>query len=143
MRRFLLLFFLTALTFPVWGQTTPEATVEAFHKALVAGDSTAVTSLLLPEAVILESGHRETREEYVGHHMKGDMRFLRAIKRTVLHRDADQTAAMAWVATISRLEGTYRNRPIRLESAELMVLKRQNGRWRIAAIHWSSRTLKD
>ena len=138
-RIYILLLILPLLSAKGYAQSSPEAVVDAFHEALVQGDSARVAQLLLPEAVILESGHRETRGEYTSHHMQGDMRFLRAMKRTIVQRDSDQTSEMAWVATISRLEGTYRDRALSLQSAELMVLRKVGNTWRIAAIHWSSR----
>jgi hypothetical protein len=36
------------------------------------------------------------------------------------------------------MRGTFRGRERDLEGAELMVLERRDGVWRIASIHWSS-----
>jgi hypothetical protein len=55
-------------------------TVEQYHRALAAGDSTAALTLLAPDAVILESGGVETRDEYRGHHLPGDVAFARAVR---------------------------------------------------------------
>ncbi|HEX8678421.1 MAG TPA: hypothetical protein VF683_00550, partial [Chthoniobacterales bacterium] len=40
------------------------ATVQGFHDALKNGDRAAALSFLADDAQILESGHRETREQY-------------------------------------------------------------------------------
>lgn len=114
-------------------------TVERFQEALVAGDSTGVAKLLLPEAVILEAGGRETKTEYLSHHFHSDGAFLGAMTREPGSREVHITGDVAWVTSTSRLHGTYRDRRRDLSSAELMVLRRTPEGWRVAAIHWSSR----
>jgi ketosteroid isomerase-like protein len=115
------------------------AIVTRFHQALRAGDSTAVLALLADDAVILESGGVETKEEYRGHHLPGDIAFLRAgnekagTQRITIQGDA------AWAASTSTMEGAYEGKALNLASAELMVLSRASGAWRIRAVHWSTR----
>lgn len=115
------------------------AVVKAFHSALANGDSLSAMSLLAADAVILESGGVETREEYRSHHLPGDMAFARAIRssrepvRVMIHGD------VAWTTSTSTTVGTYRDRAINSAGAELMVLSRTPEGWRIRAIHWSSR----
>ena len=115
-------------------------TIAAYDAALEAGDSAAALALLAPDAVILESGSVETREEYRSHHLQGDIAFARAVRtesqppRVVVRGDA------AWAWATSSTQGTYRERPVNSAGAELMVLARAaDGRWLIHAIHWSSR----
>ena len=118
------------------------ATVDAYHRALAGGDSAAVAMLLAPDAMILESGHVETREQYMGGHLRGDIAFARAVPRergeirVVVHGDA------AWAASTSTTKGEYRERPVNSAGAELMVLRRTPDGWRIAAIHWSARNIR-
>ena len=114
--------------------------VAAFDRALEAGDTATVLSLLAPDAVILESGSVESREEYRSHHLAGDIAFARAVRRTqgpvrvVVRGDA------AWASSTGGAQGTYRERAVNSTSAELMVLTRESSGWRIRAVHWSSRT---
>lgn len=114
--------------------------VNAYHRALAAGDSAAAMTLLAPDAIIQESGSVETRSEYAGHHLPGDMRFAQALpgvrsaQRVVVVGDA------AWSTSTSVTKGKYRDRDINSVGAEVMVLARVGGVWRIRAIHWSSRT---
>lgn len=114
-------------------------TVERFHTALAAGDSTAVADLLAPEAVILETGGIETRAQYLGGHLRGDIAFARAVPRQPGPANVRIVGDVAWVASTSVTQGTYREREVNSVTAELMVLVRSGGRWRIAAVHWSSR----
>lgn len=114
--------------------------VERFHASLAAGDSTTALSLLAQDAVILESGGIETRNEYRSHHLPGDIGFARAIrsergaKRVVVRGD------VAWVTSTSTTSGDYRGRAVNSAGAELMVLTREGQQWQITAVHWSSRT---
>ena len=114
--------------------------VDAFHRALAAGDSAAAMAFLAADAIIQESGGVETRREYAGHHLPGDMRFAKALpgvrsaQRVVIVGDA------AWSTSSSVTKGRYRDRDVNSVGAELMVLARVGGVWRIRAIHWSSRT---
>lgn len=114
------------------------AAVNRFHAALAAGDSAASLALLAPDAEVLESGERETRAEYRAHHLAADIEFARAVRsergpvRVRVHGD------VAWATTMSTTRGTFRGRAIDSTGAELMVLVRTDGGWRIAAIHWSS-----
>jgi ketosteroid isomerase-like protein len=118
------------------------AVVDAYHRALASGDSMAVEMLLAPDAIILESGHVETRAQYLGGHLRGDIAFARAVPRersdirVVVQGDA------AWATSTSITKGEYRERPVNSAGAELMVLRRTPQGWRIAAIHWSARNLR-
>lgn len=115
------------------------AAVEGYHRALAAGDSVAALALLAPGVVILESGGAETLAEYRSHHLPGDIAFARASRttrsplRVVVRGDA------AWATSTSTVVGSYRGRAVNSAGAELMVLMRDDGGWKIAAIHWSSR----
>jgi hypothetical protein len=116
-------------------------TADRFHTALAAGDRAVVESLLLPDAVVLEGGKAETRAEYLGHHFGSDVAFLASVEREPLTRTTDVAGDAAWVASTSRVSGAYEGRTLDLDSAELLVLRRDAAapdRWRIAAVHWSS-----
>jgi ketosteroid isomerase-like protein len=115
------------------------AVVRRYQTALAAGDSATALVLLAPDAVILESGGVETREEYRAHHLPADIGFARALPsersdvRVVVRGD------VAWVSSTSTTRGEYRGRQINSRGAELMILSRESDGWKIRAIHWSSR----
>jgi ketosteroid isomerase-like protein len=115
------------------------AVIAAYHAALAAGDSTAALALLGPDAIIVESGGIETRDEYRSHHLPGDIAFARGVKsergpmRVIVQGD------IAWATSTSTTQGEYRGRQINSLGAELMVLSRTPNGWKIRAIHWSSR----
>ena len=129
------------------GSTTDSAAVaevvHRYHAALASGDSIAALSLLADHAVILESGGVETRSEYRAHHLQSDIGFASAVAsdrgplRVVVRGD------VAWTMSTSTTRGRYRDRDINSAGAELMVLTRTPEGWRISAIHWSSRNLRN
>ena len=135
-----------ALTFaaPAWGQAddAAEAAVvaERFSAALAAGDRAEVEALLLPEALVLEAGGIETKEEYFGHHFGADAAFLAAMEREPSGRTTHVAGDAAWVASTGRLHGIMGTRTVDIDSAELLVLRRTPAGWRVAAVHWSSRS---
>jgi uncharacterized GH25 family protein/ketosteroid isomerase-like protein len=118
------------------------AVVERYHEALARGDSATALSLLAPDAVILESGGLETRAEYRSHHLPGDIAFSRAVRRERGPIRVVVQGDVAWVSSTSTSQGEYGGRAINSTGAELMVLTRESGDWRIRAIHWSSRAIR-
>ncbi len=115
-----------------------EATVRGFHQALASGDAAGALRLLAADAVILEGGARETRDEYAAHHLAADIEFARAVP---MQRGAIQITVSgntAWASSTGTLNGTFQARKIDTSTAELMVLSRTASGWEIRAIHWSS-----
>jgi ketosteroid isomerase-like protein len=112
--------------------------VERFHEALAAGDSVQVADLLAPDAVILESGGSETKNEYLSHHFHSDAAFLGATTIETVTRRSRREGGVAWISSTSRIHGAFRGREVDLDSAELLLLRRAEEGWRIVAIHWSS-----
>jgi ketosteroid isomerase-like protein len=115
------------------------AAVHAFHAALARGDSAAALALLAPGATILESGGVETVAEYRAHHLPADIEFARAVPATRGPLAVTVRGDVAWAVSTSETKGEFRGRPVSSAGAELMVLTRTAGGWRISAIHWSSR----
>jgi ketosteroid isomerase-like protein len=122
--------------------TAVAETVHAYHTALQTGDSAAVLALLADDVFIAESGGMETREEYVSHHLPGDMAFASGIARTSEFVSVTVEGDVAWTMSTSRTEGMFRDREINSRGAETMVLRRTGSGWRITAIHWSSRQVR-
>jgi ketosteroid isomerase-like protein len=112
--------------------------VDQFHAALAAGDSARAVSLLGEDLYVMEAGTIETRADYLAHHLGADMKASQGSKgeRTVLKVTVVGDAAYVVAKTVTppaAAGGTPS------ESAELMVLSRTSGTWRIRAVHWSSR----
>ena len=118
------------------------ATVEKFHAALASGDSIAALALLADDVVILESGGRESRSDYRAHHLGADIAFARAVPSQRGPTLVSVHGDVAWASGTSKSVGEYRGRPVNSTGAELMVLAREAGGWRIRAIHWSSRSTR-
>lgn len=116
--------------------------IHQFHGALQAGDSATVLRLLHDHAIILETGEMETKQEYRSHHLPTDIAFARAVPRESGPVRVEVRGDVAWATGTSVARGSYRDRDVNSQTAELMVLERTADGWRISAIHWSSRTLR-
>jgi ketosteroid isomerase-like protein len=118
---------------------TITSTAENFHKALAAGEPDRVISLLSGDALIVEGGVVETRDEYQREHLAEDIAYARAVRSTpcdvVIRREGD----VAWVTSTFRLIGEFHDDQVDDLAAETMVLKKIPAGWRISTIHWSSR----
>ena len=113
--------------------------VSRYHAALTSGDSVTALSLLAADAVILESGGMQTKEEYRSRHLPADINFARAVPSEQSNLRVTLSGDVAWVSSTSTRRGEYRGRQINSTGAELMVLARESSGWQIRAIHWSSR----
>ena len=121
---------------------TPESVVTAFHAALTRGDTAAALALLADDALLFESGHVERgRAEYAAHHLAADAAFSAAVRRTLIERTSGRDGDAAWVMSVETVTGTYHDHPVNSRSIETMLLRRVEGQWRIAHIHWSSANL--
>jgi len=116
--------------------------VDAFHGALVAGDSTAALNYLAEDVVILESGGIENKHHYRSGHIKGDIRFAQAVPRKRGEITVTINGNVAWAYSSSVTQGKMGEREINAQGAELVVLAKDGGTWKIKAIHWSSRKRK-
>lgn len=115
------------------------AVIDAFHSALARGDSTTALQQLADDVVILESGRMEDKAHYRSGHLSGDMRFAQAVTRERGTITVEVVGDVAWAHSTSTAVGTLGDRSLDLQGAELMVLARVEGTWKIKAIHWSSR----
>ena len=117
---------------------TAEDVVAAYHLALQQQNEDAARALLAPDLVVMENGHVEDAATYLAHHLPADMEFASAVQmeRKVLR--SGESGDDAWVLAETSSSGNYKGRPIAGKGAELMLLRRTNGQWRIHAIHWSS-----
>lgn len=119
--------------------STPEGTVDAFHRALEAGDGAAALALFDPGVLIYESGFAErSTAEYQGHHLPADMAFSQAMARQVTARQVRVEGDAAVVTSETRTKGAFRDKEYDLRGTETMVLRRDGEGWRITHIHWSS-----
>ncbi len=115
------------------------AVVERYHHALEEGDSAAALAQLAEDAVIVESGSIESRQEYRSHHLPADIAFSRAVKETRSPVRVVVRGDIAWTTATSTTRGKYRGTTVNSTGAELVVLSRTVDGWKISAIHWSSR----
>ena len=116
------------------------AVVAKFHASLAAGDSSAALAMLADDVTILESGGVETKTQYRTGHINGDMSFAKAVPSVRTVTGVRVRGDAAWVTSSSVTQGESNGRQVNLAGAELVVLTREGGAWKIRAVHWSSRT---
>ena len=120
-------------------QAEVRSVVESYGRALASGDSLAALALLHEDVAIYEGGHAETREQYRSGHLRSDIAFASAVKRTVVRDDVLITGDAALYTSEYSAAGRFRNRDIDSHGTETMVLLRTADGWKIRHIHWSSR----
>jgi ketosteroid isomerase-like protein len=116
----------------------PADVVDALHAALKDGDRRSALELLTADVLIFEQGRIErTRTEYARQHLADDIGFASVTERAVLRRSVKVEGDAAWVTSVNRTRGRYKNRSVDLTTDETMILVRAAGKWRIVHIHWS------
>lgn len=123
---------------PADASASAEAVVRSFHDALRSGNVALVEQLLAADAVVIEGGRIESRDEYLAHHLPADIEFAKAVPSRRIDVRSTRQGATAWVRSASTAKGMFHDRPIDLAGAELIVLSRSGPSWKIRAIHWSS-----
>ena len=145
MRKFtytLLMLFISSIALVAQETTDKEMiakTLNDLETAIVENDSEKAGEILHDDVTILEGGGMETKREYLSHHFHSDGNFLSAMNREKISQEISVEGNMAWVTSKTKMTGTYSERKIDLSSLELAVLKKENGMWRVIALHWSSR----
>ena len=117
--------------------------VESYHEALKAGDRETALKLLSADVMVLESGYLETSAEYISHHLEADMEFSAAMTGERKVVEAIVETNTGWVISTSTSKGEFRGHRINSIGVELIVLNKEEGTWKIRAIHWSSRDNDD
>ena len=119
-----------------------KAAVEGFANALQKGDAATAMDWLAPDALIIESGSKQTRAEYEQKHLHEDIAMLKDVPMTRSDLVIKQEGSAAWATSLSRINGTFEGREINSQGAELMLLTKTAAGWKIRAIHWSNYAIK-
>jgi ketosteroid isomerase-like protein len=115
------------------------AVVESFYGAIKKGDAAAAMSVIAPDAVFVESGKLETRAEYESNHLPADIEFESQVSGKRESTKVTFKGDAAWVIAVTAYAGSFEGDPVDFISTQLAVLTRDDGRWLIRSIHWSSR----
>ena len=113
--------------------------LESFYGAMKTADTAKAMQQIAPDAVFVESGRLETRAEYEANHLPADIGFEKQVTGTRGPWQVKFDGDTAWAIATTEYDGTFDGRPVNFVSAQLAVLTRADGVWRIRSIHWSSR----
>ena len=116
-----------------------KTTLETFYGAMKTGDTAQAMSQIAPDAMFVESGRLETREQYEKNHFPNDFAFEKQItgKRTPWRITIKGDTA--WVIASTTYMGPVDGADVNFVSSQLAVLSREMDGWKIRSIHWSSR----
>ncbi len=123
-------------------QLSAKQTVVAFHHALNTGQASEVLKLLDESVLIYEGGGVErSAKEYASHHLSADIKFMSKMKVEILEHQVNESGKTAVSTSRSKLNGSYKDKTIDMETMETIVLRRKEGHnstWLITHIHWSN-----
>ena len=68
--------------------------------------------------------------------------FSGATKTTRTHRGGAILGNLAYITSENKVTGTFKSKPVSVNSIETMVLHKAGTAWKILHIHWSSRDAK-
>ena len=116
-----------------------KATLEAFYGSMKTGDTATAMAQIAQDAMFVESGRLETREQYEKNHFPNDFAFEKQItgKRTPWRVTINGDTA--WVIASTTYKGPVDGDEVKFVSSQLAVLTHEMDGWRIRSIHWSSR----
>ena len=119
-----------------------KAAIEAFYAAVKKGDPKAAMALIAPDAIFVESGRLETRQQYEENHLPLDIDFEKQITGKRSPWKITINGDTAWAIASTEYEGTVDGRDLAFASTQLTVVTRgDDGKWLIRSIHWSSMPL--
>ena len=129
---------LSACGSPANEEAAVRTALESFYAAMKAGDTAAAMALIAPDALFLEGGRLETREQYQKNHLPADIGFEKQVSGKRGPLTITVNGDTAWVIATTDYDGTFEGAPVSFTSAQLAVLTRASGAWLIRSVHWSS-----
>ena len=126
----------TSTTSKATDEADVKAAIESFYAAMKTGDTTAAMAMLAPDAMFVESGRLETRQQYEENHLPSDIDFEKDHTGTRGPWNIKVNGDTAWgIASTEYKEAGF-------VSMQLAVVSRgEDGKWLIRSIHWSSMRL--
>jgi ketosteroid isomerase-like protein len=124
---------------PASDEAGARAALEAFYAAMKTGDTAAAMALIADDAVFVEGGRLETRDEYEKNHLPADIGFEKQVSGKRGPLQVTMKDNTAWIIATTDYDGTFDGAPVNFTSAQLAVLSRESDGWKIRSIHWSSR----
>ena len=120
--------------------TNPVDVAAALSGAIKGGDHAAIDALMADDILILEGGHAQTsKADYMAGHMLSDMAFLVDINSEFISQEVGLEGDLAWVVTHSRMQGTYKEKPIDMPSREFLLMRKAGMGWKIIQVQWDQK----
>jgi ketosteroid isomerase-like protein len=114
-------------------------TLESFYAAMKNAENATAMALIAEDAVFVEGGRLETREEYEKNHLPADISFEKQVSGKRGDWQITIKDDTAWAIVTTEYDGIFDGAPVAFTGAQLAVLTRDADKWMIRSIHWSSR----
>ena len=119
-----------------------KAAIETFYAAMKKADTKAAMAMIAPDAMFVESGRLETRQQYEESHLPADIDFEKQITGKRSPWRITVNGDTAWGIASTEYQGTVDGRDVAFVSRQLAVVTRgEDGKWLIRSIRWSSMPL--
>ena len=106
------------------------------------GDPKAAMAMIAPDAMFIESGRIETRQQYEESHLPADINFEKQMTGKRSPWQITVNGDTAWGIASTEYQGVFDGRDLAFVSRQLAVVTRgEDGKWLIRSIHWSSMPL--
>ena len=120
-------------------QADVQAAIESFYSAMKKGDAKEAMAFIAPDAMFVESGRIETRQQYEDNHLPLDIDFEKQITGKRSPWRITVNGDTAWGIASTEYEGPVDGADVNFVSTQLAVVTRgEDGKWMIRSIHWSS-----
>lgn len=134
----LLALALCVAVFPARAADMAAEVVDAYLQALAKGDAAGVAAQLAPDLVLYEQGFEQGRDSYLRTQLPEDLKFGQVMQRKLVDRQIWEEGPVAWVLLRSVDRADLDGKPLELENAETLVLRRLSDGWKIVHIHRSA-----
>src|SRR5687767_9927731 len=118
-RRFSPLLFLLSIYLTACGpasdpgaETNVIAVLESFYGAMKTGDTAAAMHVIAPDAMFVESGRLETRDEYEKNHLPNDIAFEKQVTGKRGQWRVTVNGDTAWAIAETDFIGTFDGGPV-------------------------------
>lgn len=149
MKTLSIIIFLTTAAFSVQAQkpnaddvATVISTLEAYKKAIEKLDTTGTGKLFVPKSVVIESGKIEGRyQDYLAHHLGPELRDFKSFTFSDYKADVMVDLPYAFATETYKYSIVLKkdNSMIERKGVATIILKKENGAWKIWQTHTSAR----
>lgn len=113
-------------------------TLHAFRDAIISGDRLKAGQEMSEDAIVMQAGQQCDRETYINKHIIPECKYVYSVNQSVDHRILRQRGNLIWISSSYNVKVQHQgDKPVHRKLAELAILRKEKGSWKIDMIHWS------